>query len=99
MERKTPFIDRTLYTGWNAMAITAYLEAARVLRLEDAKEFALLTLRRLLVEAWGGADLLYHVIAYPERAGGDGQERIAGIRTIYAFTVKRALTDGWRAGG
>src|SRR6202035_1261061 len=30
--RPTPFIDRTLYTGWNAMAITAYLEAARVLR-------------------------------------------------------------------
>ncbi len=30
--RPTPFIDRTLYTGWNAMAVTAYLEAARVLR-------------------------------------------------------------------
>ena len=31
-QRPTPFIDRTLYTGWNAMAVTAYLEAARVLR-------------------------------------------------------------------
>ena len=34
IERPTPFIDRTLYTGWNAMAVTAYLEAARVLRDE-----------------------------------------------------------------
>ena len=31
-KRPTPFIDRTLYTGWNAMAVTAYLETARVLR-------------------------------------------------------------------
>ena len=42
--RPTPFIDRTLYTGWNAMAVTAYLETARVLRMESAREFALLTL-------------------------------------------------------
>jgi uncharacterized protein YyaL (SSP411 family) len=35
--RPTPFIDRTLYTGWNAMAVTAYLEAARVLRMDSQK--------------------------------------------------------------
>jgi len=28
-QRPTPFIDRTLYTGWNAMAVSAYLETAR----------------------------------------------------------------------
>jgi uncharacterized protein YyaL (SSP411 family) len=62
--RPTPFIDRTLYTGWNAMAVTAYLETARVLRLEGVEEFALLTLNRLLDEAWDGDQTLYHVIAY-----------------------------------
>jgi uncharacterized protein YyaL (SSP411 family) len=98
MERKTPFIDRTLYTGWNAMAVTAYLEAARVLRLDEAREFALLTLRRLLVEAWGGADHLYHVIAYPQKAGGGGQERVPGTLDDYAFTV-HACIDGWFASG
>ena len=36
--RPTPFIDRTLYTGWNAMAVTAYLETARVLRMDPARE-------------------------------------------------------------
>jgi uncharacterized protein len=96
MERKTPFIDRTLYTGWNAMAVTAYLEAARVLRLDSAKEFALLTLRRLLVEAWSGADLLYHVIAYPQKA--DGQERVPGTLDDYAFSI-HACIDGWFASG
>jgi uncharacterized protein len=96
MERRTPFIDRTLYTSWNAMAVTAYLEAARVLRLDGAREFALLTLRRLLVEAWGGADLLYHVIAYPQKA--DGQERVPGTLDDYAFTI-HACIDGWFASG
>ena len=50
-QRPTPFIDRTLYTGWNAMAVSAYCEAARVLRLPDARAFALRTLDRLLAEA------------------------------------------------
>ncbi|HWE85082.1 MAG TPA: thioredoxin domain-containing protein [Terracidiphilus sp.] len=98
MERKTPFIDRTLYTGWNAMAVTSYLEAARVLRLEGTREFALLTLRRLLAEAWTGADLLYHVIAYPDKGGGTAPERIAGTLDDYAFTIQ-ACIDGWFASG
>ncbi|MGA2536341.1 MAG: thioredoxin domain-containing protein [Terracidiphilus sp.] len=63
-ERPTPFIDRTLYTGWNAMAVSAYLETARVLRLEGVEEFALRTLNRLLDEAWDGDETLYHVMAY-----------------------------------
>src|SRR4051812_26672722 len=50
VERPTPFIDETLYTGWNAMAVTAYLEAARVLRAEDPRRFALLTLDRIIAE-------------------------------------------------
>ena len=64
--RPTPFIDKTLYTGWNAMAVTAYLETARVLRLEGAWEFALKSLDRLLLQAWDGGSELAHVIAYPE---------------------------------
>ena len=36
------------------MAVTAYLETARVLRMEAAREFALRTLDRLLNEAWDG---------------------------------------------
>jgi uncharacterized protein YyaL (SSP411 family) len=95
-QRPTPFIDRTLYTGWNAMAVTAYLEAARVLRIEGAREFALLTLSRLLAQAWDGDASLYHVIAYPEGAGLT--DRVPGTLDDYAFTV-HACIDGWFAGG
>jgi len=98
--RPTPFIDRTLYTGWNAMAITAYLETARVLRIDSAQEFALRSLDRLLNEAWDGGATLSHVIAY----GGDESpvvhpaEKVAGTLDDYAFTV-HACIDAWMANG
>jgi uncharacterized protein len=94
-QRQTPFIDRTLYTGWNAMAVTAYLETARVLRLEPAREFALLTMNRLLNEAWSGGSELRHVIAYPEKAPA---EQAPGTLDDYAFTI-HACIDSWMASG
>jgi uncharacterized protein YyaL (SSP411 family) len=95
-ERPTPFIDRTLYTGWNAMAVTAYLETARVLRMDSAREFALRTLNRLLGEAWDGAETLQHVIAYP--GGVAPAEKAPGTLDDYAFTV-HACIDAWLASG
>ena len=98
-QRPTPFIDRTLYTGWNAMAVTAYLEAARVLRLAPVREFALLTLDRLLAQTWDGALELGHVIAYGEDAGQTAaQARVSGNLDDYAFTV-HACIDAWLATG
>jgi hypothetical protein len=102
--RPTPFIDRTLYTGWNAMAVTAYLETARVLRMDSAKEFALLTLNRLLKEAWNGEASenrpgLAHVIAYAD--GPEQQvtaDKVSGTLDDYAFTI-HACVDAWMATG
>jgi len=94
--RLTPFIDRTLYTGWNAMAVTAYFEAARVLRLNDARDFALKSLDRLLVQAWDGGSELGHVIAYAD--GLTPSQRVAGNLDDYAFTVHACL-DAWLSSG
>jgi uncharacterized protein YyaL (SSP411 family) len=96
MERPTPFIDRTLYTGWNAMAVSAYVETARVLRMDAPREFALLTLSRLLAEAWDGAGMLRHVIAYPE--GAAPADQVPATLDDYAFTI-HACIDGWLASG
>ena len=94
--RPTPFIDHTLYTSWNAMAITAYLEAARVLRMDRARDFALLTLDRLLASAWDGDGKLLHVIAYADNA--TPEDRAPGTLDDYAFTVHAAI-DAWLASG
>jgi hypothetical protein len=96
--RPTPFIDQTLYTGWNAMAVTAYLETARVLRMDSAREFALRTLNRLLDEAWDGAATLQHVIAYGGAQEGSAAEKVPGTLDDYAFTV-HACIDAWLASG
>ena len=93
--RPTPFIDRTLYTGWNAMAVTAYLEAAAVAGLPTRK-FALRTLDRLLAEAWDGAESLRHVIAYPDDVAS--ADAAPGTLDDYAFTI-HACIDGWLASG
>jgi hypothetical protein len=100
-ERPTPFIDRTLYTGWNAMAVTACLETARVLSRDSTREFALLSLDRLLGNsengrAWDGAQSLSHVIVYGERLedGAEPQEKAPGTLDDYAFTV-HACVDAW----
>jgi len=98
VDRSTPFIDSTLYTGWNAMGVTAYLEAARVLRTETPRRFALLTLDRIIAEAWNGKDTLRHVIAYGEDAGTEMAEDIAGTLDDYAMTV-HACIDGWISTG
>jgi uncharacterized protein len=96
VERPTPFIDETLYTGWNAMAVTAYLEAARVLRAEEPRRFALLTLDRIIAEAWDGEAALRHVAAYGGGVGEGTSEDVPGTLDDYAMTV-HACIDAWIA--
>ena len=98
VERPTPFIDATLYTGWNAMGVTAYLEAARALRADEPRRFALLTLDRIIAEAWDGEDALRHVIAYGDGVGAGTAEDVPGTLDDYAMSV-HACIDGWIASG
>ena len=71
-----------------------------VLRLGPVREFALVTLKRLLAEAWDGEETLYHVIAYGDDSSGAvrASERVSGTLDDYAFTV-HACIDGWMASG
>jgi len=52
LERPTPYVDKTVYVGWNSLCVSAYLEAAKVLGLAEARRFALRSLDRVLAEAW-----------------------------------------------
>ncbi len=78
------------------MAVTAYLETARVLRMDSAREFALRTLDRLLAEAWDGDATLHHVIAYPD-GDGAGREAFPARSTITLSPCTPASTPGWPA--
>jgi hypothetical protein len=89
--RPTPYVDRTIYTGWNAMAISAYLQAGSILKVAGTRDFATKTLDRILREAWSEQDGLAHVVAYLESEGGT---RIPGVLDDYALLVHACL-DAW----
>ncbi len=97
--RPTPYVDKTIYVGWNAMCVSAYLEAAKVLDLPDARHFALRSLDRLLSEGWDGSKptaagegarpTLRHVIAYSDPKAE--RRETAGVLDDYAFAVIACL--------
>jgi uncharacterized protein YyaL (SSP411 family) len=89
LERPTPFVDKTIYTNWNALCISAYLHYARVTRRADARHFALRSLDRILAEAWNPERGLSHVIAYSDPAAE--KRFIAGLLDDYAYTVIACL--------
>jgi hypothetical protein len=87
--RPTPAIDETLYVGWNAMFVSAYLEAARVLDRPDCRDFALKTLDRILAEAWDPSKGFLHRIGGPALEGSldDQVFAAAALLDAYEFTL------------
>src|SRR5246127_4074029 len=70
--RPTPFIDKTMYVSWNAMFVSTYLNAARIVEGELAKSsgtFALKTIDRMLQEAWSEENGFAHRIGGPALRG------------------------------
>lgn len=94
--RPAPFIDRTMYVGWNAMCISAYLEAGRVLEAPEVCAFALKSLDRLLQGAWSRTSGLTHVLAYGDSS--NLPKSIPGILDDYVF-LAHACLDAWEATG
>jgi uncharacterized protein YyaL (SSP411 family) len=89
LKRPIPYVDKTVYVGWNALCISAYLEAARVLQLADARHFALRSLDRILADGWRAERGLMHVIAYSDPKA-EARE-VKGVLEDYAFTTIACL--------
>ncbi len=110
LQRPTPYVDKTVYVGWNSLCVSAYLEAAKVLHLEGARRFALRSLDRVLAEAWKQhshekksagespaathAGVLLHVVSYSDPAAS--HREVPGLLDDYAFTALACL-DAYEA--
>jgi uncharacterized protein len=94
LQRPTPYVDKTVYVGWNSLCVSAYLEAAKVLGLEDARRFALHTLDRILSEGWTSDRGLLHVIAYSDPKAS--RRDVDALLDDYAFTAIACL-DAYEA--
>jgi uncharacterized protein YyaL (SSP411 family) len=94
--RRTPYVDKTVYTGWNGLCVTSYLEAAKALPLTSAKEFALRSLDRVLAAALTPDGELLHVIAYSDPKAE--HREVIGLLEDYAF-LSGACLDAYEATG
>ncbi len=85
--RPAPFVDRTRYTNWNAMMVSAMLRAAAVLGDEWPRAHAYRTLARLRQESSPAPDAVSHT------PGG-----LTGLLEDQVFTAAAAL-DAYEATG
>jgi uncharacterized protein len=86
--RPAPFVDTTLYVAWNAMYVSAYLDAAAVLGGEKGaacRAFALKTLDRMLSEAWSDARGFAHRMGGARLDGSLDDQIFAGIALLDAY--------------
>jgi uncharacterized protein YyaL (SSP411 family) len=87
-QRPTPFVDKTMYVSWNAMFVSAYLEANRILEESaylDCKNFALKTLDRMLRECWTEAEGFAHRIGGPALRGSLDDQVFGVIALLDAY--------------
>jgi uncharacterized protein YyaL (SSP411 family) len=86
--RPTPFIDKTMYVSWNAMFVSAYLDAARVLggsHGADCRAFALKTLDCMLKEVWTESRGFGHRIGGPALEGSLDDQVFSVLALLDAF--------------
>jgi uncharacterized protein YyaL (SSP411 family) len=87
-QRATPFVDQTMYVSWNAMFVSAYLEASRVLVgsiAQHARGFALKTLDRMLQEVWSDSRGFGHRIGGPALDGSLDDQVFGGVALLDAY--------------
>jgi uncharacterized protein YyaL (SSP411 family) len=86
--RATPFVDTTHYVAWNAMYVSAYLDAAAVLGGEKGaarRAFALKTLDRMLSGAWTDTRGFAHRVGGARLDGSLDDQVFAGIALLEAY--------------
>jgi uncharacterized protein YyaL (SSP411 family) len=88
MPRPTPFVDETMYVSWNAMFVSAYLEASRILPSavwEKCGAFARKTMERMLGEAWSEEQGFAHRIGGAPLRGSLDDQVFGVIALLDAF--------------
>ena len=84
MRRITPYIDTTMYASWNAMFVSAYLDAARILGGslgKNSAQFAIKTMNRMLRESWSESRGFSHRIGGPVLEG-TLDDQVFGINAL-----------------
>jgi hypothetical protein len=92
LQRPTPYVDKTMYVAWNAMFVSAYLEAGLIFGghfgskfAKDCRAFALKTLDRMLKEVWSESRGFGHRIGGPALEGSLDDQVFSVIALLDAY--------------
>jgi uncharacterized protein len=89
LKRPIPFIDKTMYAAWNAMFVSAFLEAPHSLftpRIAgQCRSFALKTMDRMLREAWSESRGFCHRIGGPALEGSLDDQVFSVLALLDAY--------------
>ena len=95
LQRPTPFVDKTVYVSWNAMFVSAYLEAGHLLLnttvAQNCRAFALKTIDRMLREAWSESRGFGHRIGGPALEGSLDDQVFSVIALLDAYEATLEL--------
>ena len=86
--RPTPYVDRTMYVSWNAMFVSAYLDAGRAWEgalANNCRAFALKTVDRMLHEAWSESRGFAHRIGGPALEGSLDDQVFSVLALLDAY--------------
>ncbi|MFT7669570.1 MAG: hypothetical protein ACI8X5_002275 [Planctomycetota bacterium] len=89
-KRGRPPVDDTVFTNWNAMAVSTLLKASTVLNSSKWRDRALDTLDFLMTEMWDDERGMHHYY--------DGRRHLPGMLSDQAYTL-RALIDAAQFAG
>jgi len=87
-KRPVPFIDKTMYASWNAMFVSAFLDASRVLQpsiAEMCRGLALKTMDRMLREIWSEDSGFSHRIGGPALPGSLDDQVFSVLALLDAY--------------
>ncbi len=79
---KAPYIDKRIYTTWNALMISAYLEASFVLDSMPTREFALKSLNQLLALNHKQGEGIYHFYNGEPRLPNQLADQVRTAKTL-----------------
>jgi uncharacterized protein YyaL (SSP411 family) len=88
LPRPTPFVDATMYVSWNAMFVSAYFDAARVLGGSlgaNCRAFAVKTLDRMLKEVWSESRGFGHRMGGPALEGSLDDQVFSVLALLDAY--------------
>ncbi len=86
-----PYVDHNLYTDWNALMVSAYLQAAHVLEDASLQKTALRALGTLSEEMFQPGEGMFHF-----RKAGETEPQLPGQLSDQAYTAL-AFLDAYQA--